>query len=67
MGLRRLRKNEMKMKNTMIATYWDVGSKFFIFHKFFLEVLQTVGFLHAVLDVRVKVRLKLQTTSNGKI
>ena len=67
MGLRRLRKNEMKMKNTMITTYWDVGSKFFTFHKFFLEVLQTVGFLHAVLDVRVKVRLKLQTTSNEKI
>ena len=55
------------MKNTMITTYWDVGSKFFTFHKFFLEVLQTVGFLHAVLDVRVKVRLKLQTTSNEKI
>ena len=67
MGLRRLRKNEMKMKNTKIATHRDVRSKFFIFHKFFLEVLQTVGFLHAVLDVRVKVQIKLQTTSKGKI
>ena len=61
------KKNEMKRKNTMKNTYWDVGSKFFIFHKFLLEVLQTVGFLHAVLDVRVKVWLKLQTTSKGKI
>ena len=42
------KQNKMKMKNTMIATYWDVRSKFFIFHKFFLEVLQTVGFLQAV-------------------
>lgn len=43
-------------------SYGDVGFEIFTLYKLFFEVFQATGFLHAVLDVWIKLCFKLQET-----